>query len=90
MWMVHQVVGDGIGKSVDPGMGSGRVSRIARWGWDREECLELRGREEGSVGGGMTVERDDDGALTARTATPQRSCSARAQNRRRGDRSVGS
>ena len=23
----------------------------------------------GSVGGGMTVERDDDGALTARTAT---------------------
>ena len=83
---------DGIGKSIPDGavgMGSGRVSRIARWGWDREECLGLRGREEGSVGGGMTVERDDDGALTARTATPQRSCSARAQNRRRGDRSVG-
>ena len=37
MRMVHQVVGDGIGKSVDPGMGSGRVSRIARWGWVREE-----------------------------------------------------
>ena len=55
--------GDGVGKSVldcAVGMGSGRVSRIARWAWYREECLGLRGREEGSVGGGMTVERDDD------------------------------
>ena len=52
--------GDGVWKkSVDPGMGSGRVSRIVRWGWDREEYPGLYSRE-GSVGGGMTVDRDDD------------------------------